>query len=181
MRPRTHDSPGAADSGVSLREVDTRDREAAHALHDRCSRRTLTQRYHGSPPDADRYLEHLLSPRFGRSLAAYSAGGQMVGLGHLLWDGADAEVALLVADRWQGRGVGTRLLRGLCELARREGHECVYALAPSSNSAVAALMHGLRTPVTRHVQQGGLVIEARLTPLPSARPARLACGPTLGH
>ncbi|MCZ9342219.1 GNAT family N-acetyltransferase, partial [Streptomyces sp. TRM76130] len=72
------------------------DLEAAKAMHDRCSARTLALRYHGPVHDADRYLNHLLSPRYGRTLAVRAASGRVVGLGHLLWDGDETEVALLV-------------------------------------------------------------------------------------
>ena len=41
--------------------------------------------------------------------------------------GNSAEFALLVADPWQGRGVGRELLGRLLEGARREGIRRVYA------------------------------------------------------
>ena len=52
---------------ITVRRADARDLEAAKAMHERCSARTLGMRYHGPVGDADRYLSHLLSPRFGYS------------------------------------------------------------------------------------------------------------------
>jgi hypothetical protein len=72
---------------ITVRRADERDLEAAMAMHERCSSRTLGLRYHGPVGDAARYLNHLLSPRFGRTLAVQTASGRIVGLGHLLWDG----------------------------------------------------------------------------------------------
>lgn len=97
-------------SDITVRRADTRDVPAAKAMHERCSARTLGMRYHGPVGDADRYLNHLLSPRFGRTLAVQTASGRLVGLGHLLWDGDETEVALLVEDGWQRRGIGGELL-----------------------------------------------------------------------
>lgn len=89
---------------ITVRRADGSDLAAARAMHDRCSERTLGLRYHGPVSDADRYLGHLLSPRFGRTLAATTASGKLVALGHLLWDGDETEVALLIEDDWQRRG-----------------------------------------------------------------------------
>lgn len=49
-------------SDITVRRADTRDVPAAKAMHERCSARTLGMRYHGPVGDADRYLNHLLSP-----------------------------------------------------------------------------------------------------------------------
>ena len=98
---------------ITVRRADTTDLAAAREMHDRCSPQTLGLRYHGPVGDADRYLGHLLSPRFGRTLAVETASGRLVALGHLLWDGDETEVALLVEDAWQRRGIGAELLRRL--------------------------------------------------------------------
>ncbi|MFE7428814.1 GNAT family N-acetyltransferase, partial [Streptomyces sp. NPDC057545] len=117
---------------ITVRRADQDDLEAARAMHDRCSDRTLALRYHGPVRDADRYLDHLLSPRFGRTLAAQTASGRLVALGHLLWDGDETEVALLVEDDWQRRGIGSELLRRLVALAVEAGCENVYAVTRAS-------------------------------------------------
>lgn len=117
---------------ITVRRADARDLDAAKAMHERCSPRTLSLRYHGPMGDADRYLGHLLSPRYGRTLAVQTASGRVVGLGHLLWDGDETEIALLVEDEWQRRGVGGELLRRLrCRWrARRTASTCTRSLSP---------------------------------------------------
>ena len=55
-------------------------------------------------------------------------------LGHLLWDGEEAEVALLVQDGWQRRGVGGALLARLVDAARRARTESVYAVTRACNA-----------------------------------------------
>ena len=147
---------------ITVRRADTRDLAAARAMHERCSARTLAMRYHGPVGDADRYLNHLLSPRFGRTLVVRTSSGRVVGLGHLLWDGDETEVALLVEDEWQRRGIGTELLGRLVAMAAEAGCASVYAVTQSSNTGMVAAMRGLGLPLDYQIEEGTLVITARL-------------------
>lgn len=154
--------PEGAD--LTVRRAGPGDLEAAKAMHDRCSPRTLGLRYHGPVGDADRYLGHLLSPRFGRTLAVRTATGRIVGLGHLLWDGDETEVALLVEDAWQRRGIGAELLGRLVAMAAEAGCAHVYAVTQASNTAMVAAMRGLGLPLDYQIEEGTLVITATLDP-----------------
>ncbi|MCT2593974.1 GNAT family N-acetyltransferase [Streptomyces sp. N2-109] len=157
---------------ITVRRADTRDLDAARAMHERCSDDTLSRRYHGPVGDADTYLGHLLSPRFGRTLAAETAAGRLVALGHLLWDGDETEVALLVEDGWQRHGVGGELLRRLAAMAAEAGCAHVYAVTQASNAGMVALMRGLELPLDHQIEEGTLVITAELAPeRETARPA----------
>lgn len=161
--PRGHDVltlPAGDD--ITVRRADTGDVEAAKAMHTRCSTRTLGLRYHGPVGDVDRYLNHLLSPRYGRTLAVQTPSGRIVGLGHLLWDGDETEVALLVEDEWQRRGIGGELLGRLVSMAREAGCESVYAVTQASNTGMVAAMRGLGLPLDYQIEEGTLVITARL-------------------
>ncbi|UUN25549.1 GNAT family N-acetyltransferase [Streptomyces sp. FIT100] len=147
---------------ITVRRADRGDLAAARAMHDRCSARTLSLRYHGPVGDADRYLDHLLSPRFGRTLAVQAASGRIVALGHLLWDGDETEVALLVEDEWQHRGIGSELLGRLVTMAVEARCESVYAVTQASNTGMVAAMRGLGLPLDYQIEEGTLVITARL-------------------
>lgn len=151
---------------VTVVRADTGDLAEARAMHERCSPATLALRYHGPVRDADRYLSHLLSPRHGRTLAARDASGGLVALGHLLWDGEETEVALLVEDAWQRRGVGARLLERLVAMAGAAGADSVYAVTQASNTGMVAAMRGLALPLDYQIEEGTLVITARLSPVP---------------
>ncbi|MFJ4856726.1 GNAT family N-acetyltransferase [Streptomyces sp. NPDC088730] len=151
---------------ITVRRADHADLEAARAMHDRCSEQTLRLRYHGPVRDADRYLDHLLSPRFGRTLAVQTASGRLVALGHLLWDGDETEVALLVEDDWQRRGIGSELLGRLVALAAEAGCESVYAVTQASNTGMVAAMRALSLPLDYQIEEGTLVITARLSAAP---------------
>ncbi|MEU6311994.1 GNAT family N-acetyltransferase [Streptomyces sp. NPDC047014] len=153
---------------ITVRRADGSDQVAARAMHDRCSERTLGLRYHGPVSDADRYLGHLLSPRFGRTLAATTASGKLVALGHLLWDGDETEVALLIEDEWQRRGIGSELLRRLIAMASEAGCDSVYAVTQAANTGMVAAMRGLGLPLDYQIEEGTLVITARLAAAPAA-------------
>lgn len=157
---------------ITVRRADTGDVAAAKEMHGRCSSRTLSLRYHGPVGDADRYLNHLLSPRYGRTLAVETASGRIVALGHLLWDGDETEVALLVEDAWQGRGIGSELLGRLAGMAAEAGCASVYAVTQASNTGMVAAMRGLGLPLDYQIEEGTLVITARLeTAAVAGRPA----------
>ncbi|MET9899034.1 GNAT family N-acetyltransferase [Streptomyces sp. NPDC006446] len=153
-------------NAITVRRADVSDLEAAKAMHERCSPRTLSMRYHGPVGDADRYLNHLLSPSFGRTLAVQTASGRIVGLGHLLWDGDETEVALLVEDDWQRRGIGGELIGRLVAMAVEARCESVYAVTQASNTGMVSAMRSLGLPLDYQIEEGTLVITARLEAAP---------------
>lgn len=164
-RPRGGDEP-------TVRGVDTREFEAVADMHRRCSPRTLADRYGASATDPDGLVRHLLAPRFGRSLAAWSSSGELVAVGHLLWDGDEAEAALLVEDSWQRRGLGTGLLRRLVHLAGELGHGSVYAVARPPGTAGYAVMRRLGLPLEVRHEEDAVVLSARPVPVPRHGPRR---------
>ncbi|MEU3277509.1 GNAT family N-acetyltransferase [Streptomyces antibioticus] len=166
---------------ITVRRAGTSDLAAAREMHERCSPRTLGMRYHGPVGDADRYLNHLLSPRFGRTLAVQTTSGRIVGLGHLLWDGDETEVALLVEDEWQRRGIGAGLLDRLVAMAVEAGCESVYAVTQSSNTGMVAAMRGLGLPLDYQIEEGTLVITARLDRAAARTESSAALGERVGR
>ncbi|MFJ2187318.1 GNAT family N-acetyltransferase [Kitasatospora sp. NPDC087861] len=158
-----------------LRPAGPTDRAEALAMHGRCSPASLRLRYHGPVRDAGRYLDHLLDARHGHSLAVTASDGRIVALGHLMWDGGEAELAVLVEDAWQRRGLGPELLRRLSTAARAAGVGSVYAVTHASNTGLIAAMRRLAAPLDFHPEDGTLVITATLAsgePTTCARPSR---------
>ncbi|MEU4117149.1 GNAT family N-acetyltransferase [Kitasatospora sp. NPDC028055] len=145
-----------------LRPAGPADKAAALAMHERCSPAALRLRYHGPVRDADRYLEHLLDPRHGRSLVVAAPDGRVLALGHLMWDGDEAELAVLVEDAWQRHGLGLALLRRLTAVARAAGIGTVYAVTQAANTGLITAMRRLAAPLDFHCEDGTLVITATL-------------------
>ncbi|MBQ0830586.1 GNAT family N-acetyltransferase [Streptomyces tagetis] len=177
--PADREATALPRAGVTLGGAGAQDLDAAQAMHRRCSARTLGTRYHGPAEEADRYLRHLLGPHHGRTVAARTGSGRIVALGHLLWDGDETEVALLVEDAWQRRGIGTALLARLVEMAVEAGCASVYAVTRASNTGMVAAMRGLGLPLDYRIEEGTLVLTARLDAVPAA--PRLPHGERVGR
>ncbi|NEE28429.1 GNAT family N-acetyltransferase, partial [Streptomyces sp. SID7982] len=87
------------------------------------------------------------------------------------WDGDETEVALLVEDDWQRRGIGSELLRRLVALAEEAGCDSVYAVTQSRNTGMVAAMRALELPLDYQIEEGTLVITARLSSEEAAQPS----------
>jgi GNAT superfamily N-acetyltransferase len=134
-------------ANLVLRQGVPGDADAVFALHDRCSKTTLFQRYHtGMRTVPRRWLHRLLVPPKGVSLLAV-CGREVVGLGQLIpvSTGEIAEISLLVEDSWQRKGVGTALMARLGVLAGARGHRELTAVCLPSQDTIfrTALRAGL--------------------------------------
>ncbi|MFD7905339.1 GNAT family N-acetyltransferase [Kitasatospora sp. NPDC057904] len=161
-------------TALIVRAAGPADKAGARAMHQRCSPASLRLRYHGPVRDSDRHLDHLLDGRHGRSLAVTAGDGRIVALGHLMWDDGEAELAVLVEDGWQRRGLGLALLRRLAAMARAAGIGTVYAVTHASNAGLITAMRRLAVPLDFRAEDGTLVITAALAGAEPA-PHRPAC------
>lgn len=107
----------------------------------RCSDGTLLARCHGggSPGAVRLELEALPSRRDQATVAAWAEDG-MVGIGSLVYEAGGIEIAVLVEDAWQRRGVGTALTQRLGQEAARDGALAVSASLSTTNTAALALL-----------------------------------------
>src|SRR5712691_3973563 len=108
----------AADGGIlHLRPIRPADAERIVALHSRLSDRTRYLRYFGAYPRIpDRDLQRFVNVDFVARVALIAElGGGIVAVGRYdrIGAGPDAEVAFVVEDAHQGRGVGSVLLEHL--------------------------------------------------------------------
>ena len=58
-------------------------------------------------------------------------------------DGETAEFALVVADAWQGKGLGRAILERLCRLAREAGYRALFGHILQDNPAMLGLARRL--------------------------------------
>ena len=65
-------------------------------------------------------------------------------------DSDNAEFAIVIADAWQGRGIGHRLLAKLIEAARRRGVKLLYGEILATNRPMLELARKLGFDLGRH-------------------------------
>jgi acetyltransferase len=79
------------------------------------------------------------------TLPAENGGERIVGVARYLLnpDAVTAEFALVVADEMQGQGIGSALMRYLCDIARTRGLKAVIGMVLGNNSDMLSLMEKL--------------------------------------
>ncbi len=142
-------------SPVSVRDLSAGDEPGLRALFGSLSGDTIYKRFQMPFPRVpESMLAHLMGHAGGRSLVAV-AGGEIVG--HALYAGGpdgEAEVAVVVEDGWQSRGIGKLLLAGLARKAAGRGVEAFNAVALGENRRVLGLADSVFAGA-RHTLKGG--------------------------
>jgi RimJ/RimL family protein N-acetyltransferase len=147
---------------VTVRPLTSIYREAVRDLHDRCSPESRRFRYFTSMPALPaRTFDRLCDRSRGFSLVA-GHDGQVVAMANLMFtpDPGIAEMAFLVEDRWQGRGLGTAMARMLVRSARDLGYAEVKATLLSDNARMRRLLLSLGATLGYTEDPG--VMEGRL-------------------
>ncbi|WP_229401301.1 GNAT family N-acetyltransferase [Micromonospora okii] len=170
--------PGGAELTVRPATVD--DLAGVQEMHRRCSARSRQRRYLGGATlPAPGRLRRLLEPARGLTLVATTTGsgegaGPVVALANLLAEGDEAEVALLVRDDWQRRGLGTALLRRLVGHAERAGLAALLLHVQSENGPMLRTLARLARPTTAERDGPVVTITVPLaaTPAPGVVPAQ---------
>lgn len=140
---------GASAVEIIFRGAGEADLSQVLDLHAHCSPESLRRRYtSGAGAPSPARIARMLAPEAGHTLLAAVAGGaddgRAVAMGQLFRtpDGC-AEIAFLVADDWQRRGLGTELARRLTALAPAIGHQRVVAHVLSANQPALRLLRRL--------------------------------------
>lgn len=143
---------------VTIRPIHLTDRSALDAFHERCSPRTHYLRFfsaqrHLLPKMLDRFVavDH---DRREAVVAVHDGGIIAVGRYDRLDQlspaspGVAAEVAFVVEDRYQGRGIATMLLHELVVLARERGIDEFRAITLAENADMQHVFRHSGLPVT---------------------------------
>ncbi|MEU4335550.1 GNAT family N-acetyltransferase [Micromonospora lupini] len=137
---------------VAVRPACADDLSAVVELHEACSPRSRQRRYLGGAalPRPAR-LRRLLEPSRGLTLIASTTGSDgtaesVVAMANLLGEGDEAEVALLVRDDWQRRGLGSALLRRLVQHADRSGYAALVLHVQATNDPMLRTVRRLGRP-----------------------------------
>ncbi|WBB57176.1 GNAT family N-acetyltransferase [Verrucosispora sp. WMMD573] len=147
---------------LTVRPAVADDLTAVVELHQGCSVRSRQRRYLGGAglPSPAR-LRRLLEPARGLTLVAATTGSggaaeSVVAMANLLAEGDEAELALLVRDDWQRRGLGSTLLRRLTRQAESAGYAAMVLHVQADNAPMLRTLRRLSRPTT--VQRDGALL-----------------------
>lgn len=160
----THD--GGQLAGVQVRPIEPSDGATLQRFHSTLSDRTVHLRYFGPHPrltagDVEYFtqVDHV-----SREALVAVVDTEIIGVAR--FDdvgGGRAEIAFVVSDPWQGRGVGGLLLRELAQRARDRGVTTFVADVLPGNARMLGLVHACGWPVREHLSQGVVTVEMDLT------------------
>ncbi len=154
-------------STLRLRAPVADDADAVLEFFASLSDRSRYLRFHGFPALGPKLVEPFLDPDWDeRGALAGWLEGRMVALANFvrLRDPRRAEVAFTVADDYQGRGVGTRLLEQLAALAADAGIEQFVAEVMPDNRNMLVVFRDAGFDVTRELDGGSVEVHFPIAP-----------------
>ncbi|CAN5285524.1 bifunctional GNAT family N-acetyltransferase/acetate--CoA ligase family protein [soil metagenome] len=157
---------------VHLRPITPEDAEGLTGLHARSSERTRYLRFFGAYPRIpDRDLIRFTHVDYHDRVALVVVlGHDLVAVGRYerLEDPAEAEVAFLVEDAHQGRGLGSVLLEHLAAAARERGIGRFSAEVLAENAAMVRIFQDAGYVATRSFDDGVVHLEFPIAPTESS-------------
>jgi RimJ/RimL family protein N-acetyltransferase len=160
---------------VWIRMARPEDAEAVAAMHERSSERSRYQRYFSLSDWRGVRLHRLSGGHRGATLVVMSESGQIVGFGNVFPDPTEgsgaAEIAMIIEDDFQGRGIGKKLVQSLISFAMRLGFTEVVASVLADNKGMLRLLEWTGLNWTTQVEDS--VAEMR-APLPIKADVTLA-------
>lgn len=171
--PRIHVDFAAGGRTITIRPINPADREIEAAFVRELSAESRYYRFHSAlrelTPELLNRFTQIDYPANMALIATVETAGRETQIGvarYAATTGLDrAEVAIVVADAWQGLGVGTRLLVELRELARAAGirHLQMYVL-PENRRMMSLARHLGYEPVDAGAGYGSRELGKTLGP-----------------
>lgn len=146
-------SPSPSQSVPLIRAATLSDVDAVSALHERCSIDTLYERYQVPLrlPMTSRMVRRLVVPEAGQAVVV-QVGLDIVGHGVLELVESIWTFQLLIEDAWQGRGLGTMLVKHSAGLAKQRGADRLTFITAGSHDTLLRTVGnaGFLARVERH-------------------------------
>ena len=141
--------PLGLDHSVTVRPIRPDDADLERAFAYRLSRESVYNRFFGARRTlTPEWLAQLTCIDYSREMALIATvvleGCEtQIGVARYVREGAACECAIVVADAWQGRGVGTPLMRELIAAAARSGITEIQGDVLATNRPMLALARKL--------------------------------------
>jgi RimJ/RimL family protein N-acetyltransferase len=154
-------TPDAGVPPVVIRPIRAEDKRALRDGYERLSERSRYRRFlsrHNTlTPGELTYFTEVDHHDHEALVAIDPATGQGIGVARFIRSRVDpdvAELAVAVADDWQGQGVGNRLTEALADRARSEGVKRFTALMLAENELMLNLIKHLGAVHDMHLENG---------------------------
>ncbi len=154
--------PLGLDHSITVRPIRPDDADLEYAFAHRLSQESIYNRFFGArrvlTPE---WLAQLTRIDYSREMAliatvALEGSETQIGVARYVREGNACECAIVVADAWQGRGVGTRLMRELIAAAGRSGITEVQGDVLATNRPMLAMARKLGMRV--HISPDGATL-----------------------
>src|SRR5215831_11590465 len=145
---------------VRSRPIRPDDEPRLSRLYDRLSRFTAYQRFFAAmnrlPPDWAHFLANVDYRRRLALVVENPSGGELIAVARYeCTDRSDtAEIAFVVLDEWQNRGLGGTLIRDLLSAAEARGVSMFVAYVLSDNTRMISLIERSTEILERKVESG---------------------------
>ena len=162
---------------VRIRPITPDDEERLAAFHRSLSDETVYMRFFAPYPELTERDVHRFThvDHFNRVALVATVGGELVGVGRFdRIDLRDAEVAFVIRDDHQGRGLGSVLLEHLAAAARERGVRRFVAEVLPTNRRMLATFQDAGYQPTHHLEDGVVSLSFDIEPSESSEAVRLA-------
>jgi GNAT superfamily N-acetyltransferase len=166
----------SVDPEVRIRPVSLGDEDGLREMFSRISRETIHKRFHLSMPHVpDGMLTYLADVDHYDKVALIALVGDEI-VGHSMYarqEGREAEMAIVVEDRWQSKGIGRLLLARLAEEAGKRGIESFTGTVLGENRDALRFLSSVLLKAKFEIKNGMYNLHSPLTdpdPTPSLVP-----------
>lgn len=172
---QTHAQEPRNETRVSIRVATPQDSEGLRGIFSRSSSETIHRRFHTPFPSVPEWMVALMldADRTDKECLVAVADGEIVAHAmYVMLGGREAEMAIVVEDGWQSRGIGKALLRELAADAGRRGVATFVGSVLPDNSPMLGLIGAMFAGSRRMFDDGAYLVRMPLRTHEPADPAQ---------
>ena len=155
---------------VHVRPVSEADTEPLSALYTRASPRSRYLRFFSAGISVDREVQRIVTPGDDHVALVAEHDGLAIGVAsYEILSAAQAEIAILVDDTWQGDGIGSLLIEHLAAVARRAGIQELVGDVLATNVTMLRASASLAPGIARQHGEDPSVVSIHIPTRPDER------------